>query len=49
VDYVEQYLKGDKASIPKHEFWPHLLLTKQNIDSPEAKKYGLWGDEMAKK
>ena len=49
VDYVEQYLNGDKASIPKHEFWPHLLLTKQNIDSPEAKKYGLWGDDMAKK
>ena len=49
VDYVEQYLNGDKASIPKHEFWPHLLLTKQNIDSSEAKKYGLWGDDMAKK
>ncbi len=49
VDYVEQYLNGDKASIPQHQFWPHLLLTKENIDSPEAKKYGLWGDAMAGK
>jgi ribose transport system substrate-binding protein len=47
VDYVEKYLNGDK-SIPAHQFWPHLLITKDNIDGPEAKKYGLWGDEMAK-
>jgi ribose transport system substrate-binding protein len=47
VKYVEQYLHGDKK-IPQHEYWPHLLLTKDNIDSPEAKAYGLWGDEVAK-
>ncbi len=49
VDYVEKYLNGDKKAIPQHQFWPHLLLTKKNIDGPQAKKYGLWGDEMAKK
>lgn len=49
VDYVEQYLNGDKSKIPQHQFWPHLLLTKDNIDSPEAKTYGLWGDAMANK
>jgi len=49
VDYVEKYLSGGKKAIPQHQFWPHLLLTKDNIDGPEAKKYGLWGDEMAKK
>jgi ribose transport system substrate-binding protein len=49
VDYVEKYLKGDKKAVPAHQFWPHLLLTKENIDSPEAKKYGLWGDVMAGK
>ncbi len=47
VAYVEQYLRGDK-NIPAHQYWPHLLLTKDNIDSPEAKKYGLWGDEVTK-
>jgi ribose transport system substrate-binding protein len=48
VAYVEQYLHGDKANIPAHQFWPHILITKANIDSPEVKKYGLWGDEVTK-
>ena len=48
VTYVEKYLHGDKASIPAHQFWPHLLLTKANIDSAEAKSYGLWGDEVSR-
>jgi ribose transport system substrate-binding protein len=48
VSYVEQYLHGDKASIPAHQFWPHLLLTKANIDGAEAKSYGLWGDEVSR-
>ena len=47
VTYVEHYLHGDKASIPAHEFWPHILLTKANIDGPQAKTYGLWGDEVS--
>ncbi len=47
VSYVEAYLHGDKAQIPAHQFWPHLLLTKANIDSPQAKAYGLWGDQVS--
>jgi ribose transport system substrate-binding protein len=47
VAYVEDYLHGDKAQIPAHQYWPHMLLTKANIDSPKAKAYGLWGDEVS--
>ncbi|MCB8882233.1 sugar ABC transporter substrate-binding protein [Acidisoma cellulosilytica] len=47
VAYVEAYLSGDKSKIPAHQFWPHMLLTKANIDSPAAKAYGLWGDEVS--
>ena len=47
VAYVDQYLHGDK-DISKHQFWPHILITKANIDSPEVKKYGLWGDEVTR-
>jgi ribose transport system substrate-binding protein len=47
VAYVEAYLHGDKASIPAHQYWPHMLLTKETIDSPAAKAYGLWGDEVS--
>lgn len=47
VAYVEQYLHGDK-SMPQHQYWPHLLLTKDNVDGAEAKAYGLWGDEVTK-
>ncbi|TLU72575.1 sugar ABC transporter substrate-binding protein [Lichenicoccus roseus] len=47
VNYIEQYLHGDKAGIPAHQFWPHVLLTKDNLDTPEVKQYGLWGDQVA--
>ncbi len=47
VAYVEQYLHGNH-NIPRHQFWPHLLLTKDNLDSPQAKAYGLWGDEVTR-
>ena len=47
VKYVEQYLHGGRT-MPAHEYWPHLLITKENIDGPEAKAYGLWGDEVAR-
>ncbi len=47
VSYVEAYLHGQKAGIPAHQFWPHLLLTKANLDSAEAKSYGLWGDQVS--
>jgi ribose transport system substrate-binding protein len=48
VAYVEAYLNGKKDGIPQHQYWPHILITKANIDSPEVKAYGLWGDEVAK-
>ncbi len=48
VSYVEQYLHGQKSAIPRHAYWPHLLLTKANIDSQQAKAYGLWGDDVSK-
>ncbi len=48
VSYIEQYLHGDKSKIPGHQFWPHVLLTKANLDSAEVKSYGLWGDEVTK-
>ena len=48
VTYIEQYLHGDKSGIPAHRFWPHVLLTRANLDSTEVKSYGLWGDEVTK-
>jgi ribose transport system substrate-binding protein len=46
VKYVDQFFNGDKARIPAHEFWPHILITKDNIGSPEVKAYGLWGEAV---
>jgi ribose transport system substrate-binding protein len=48
VAYVDDYLNGKKAGIPQHQYWPHILITKDNIDSAAVKAYGLWGDEVAK-
>lgn len=48
VAYVDQYLSGDK-NIPNHQFWPHILITKDNIGSPEVQKYGLWSEEVARR
>lgn len=47
VKYVAQYLGGKKTGIPQHAYWPHLLLTKENVDSAAAKAYGLWGDDVS--
>ena len=46
VKYVDMFYNGDKAAIPAHAFWPHILITKDNIDSPEVKTYGLWGEAV---
>ncbi len=48
VAYVDQYLRGDK-NIPKHQFWPHILITKDNIGGSEVQKYGLWSEEVARR
>jgi ribose transport system substrate-binding protein len=47
VAYVHDYLSGDKSKVPAHQFWPHMLITKANIDSAEVKAYGLWGDQIS--
>ena len=46
VKFVDQFFNGDKSKIPAHEFWPHILITKDNIDSAEVKTYGLWGEAV---
>ena len=46
VKYVEMYLHGEKSKVPEHQYWPHFLITKATIDSPAAKAYGLWGDQV---
>lgn len=46
VTYVDMFYNGDKSKIPAHEFWPHILITKDNIDGPEVKSYGLWGEAV---
>ncbi|MEJ0092933.1 MAG: sugar ABC transporter substrate-binding protein [Methylocella sp.] len=46
VRYVDVYFHGDKTRIPAHEYWPHILVTKANIDSAEVKRYGLWADSV---
>lgn len=48
VKYVEMYLHGAKSMIPRHQYWPHILLDKQDLNSPTVQKYGLWGDEVTK-
>lgn len=47
VKYVEMYLHGEKSRIPQHQYWPHILLDKANLNSPAVQKYGLWGDQVA--
>ncbi len=46
VKYVDQFFNGDKSAIPPHAFWPHILITKADIESPEVKSYGLWGESV---
>ena len=47
VRYVEAYLHGDRSKIPAHQYWPHMLLTKADIDGAAASSYGLWGDQVS--
>ncbi len=46
VKYVDMFFNGDRSKIPAHQFWPHILITKDNIDGPEVKSYGLWGEQV---
>ncbi|WP_432855600.1 sugar ABC transporter substrate-binding protein [Amycolatopsis sp. CA-161197] len=33
-------------SVPKQIDWPSATITKESIDSPEVKSYGIWSDEV---
>lgn len=46
VTYISDYFNGKKGDIPAHQYWPHFLVTKETIDTPAAKAYGLWADEL---
>ena len=46
VKYVDQFFNGDASKIPAHEFWPHILITKDSIEGPDVKAYGLWGEAV---
>jgi len=45
VDFAQEISNGKQPE--KHVDYPYILLDKSNIDSPEAKSYGLWGDVVA--
>lgn len=36
----------DGKQVPAHDYWPTMLITKDNIDSPEVQQYGLWSAEV---
>jgi ABC-type sugar transport system, periplasmic component len=43
------YIKGlmvDGKKPPAHDYWPSLLINKDNIDSAEVKDYGIWSAEV---
>ncbi|HEY0792864.1 MAG TPA: sugar ABC transporter substrate-binding protein [Chthoniobacterales bacterium] len=42
VDFARDLSAG--KSIEKRVYYPNLLLTRENLDSAEAKAYGLWGE-----
>lgn len=44
--YVSDYFNGKKQDIPQHQYWPHFLVTKETIETPAAKAYGLWADDL---
>jgi ABC-type sugar transport system substrate-binding protein len=44
MDYVEKLSKGKKIS--NNIVWPYQEITKENINSPEVKKYGVWANEV---
>ncbi len=42
VDFAKEISEG--KTVEKRVYYPNLLLTKDNLDSPEVKDYGLWGE-----
>jgi ribose transport system substrate-binding protein len=45
MGYIKD-LVVDGKPVPAHDFWPSQLITKDNIDSPEVKTYGIWSAEV---
>jgi ribose transport system substrate-binding protein len=45
VDFAQDISNGKQPE--RHIDYPYILLDKSNIESPEAKSYGLWGDLVA--
>jgi ribose transport system substrate-binding protein len=39
-------LMVDGKKVPAHDYWPTILITKDNIDSKEVQDYGLWSAEV---
>jgi ribose transport system substrate-binding protein len=39
-------LMVDGKKVPAHDYWPTILINKQNISSPEVQKYGIWSAEV---
>jgi len=44
MDYVAKLAAGQK--IDANIVWPYQAITKENINSPEVQKYGIWADEV---
>lgn len=44
VRLIVKLSKGE--SVEKNVEWPSMLLTKDNLDSPEVKEFGIWADEI---
>lgn len=45
LTFIDDYF-ADK-DVPANYAWPTFLLTTDNIDSPEAKEYGLWSEQVS--
>lgn len=43
IDYTVDLLRDNKVP-PKHEYYPHILITRENIDSSYVKEYGIWSE-----
>jgi ribose transport system substrate-binding protein len=45
LQFISDY--NNKKDVPANYAWPTLLITKDNIDSDETKKYGLWSEQVS--
>ncbi|MFL6052594.1 MAG: sugar ABC transporter substrate-binding protein [Actinoallomurus sp.] len=45
MDYVKGLMVDGKKP-PAHDYWPSILINKDNIDSDAVKQYGIWSAEV---